>query len=654
MPEDSSQVASQLSFQQADLQIYIPTSLFGNKRSSTYRNTTRYLFGWAYWANEEETSSIVVIAGVLTKDEVLRNQYHSHDASNKSNEICLLGEIIPRSVSYQRHVEDTTHVVTSSSNGSRVKGQHSGIWLTMKEPASRRATSQLQSVQLPAQNEISLCAISTVIYKIPRPNQMQYTSLEPMILPQASTDGSSGAEVDLSSPQNESSQRQRLEKLVELDPIRFADLNRRYKDGTAPGEAFRRCIDLINEVAYVCEATKSSRLNGHDAKVKRSNESKFAKSWKIAAKGAQSVRTLMTSSIHPSIPALVTISASARQLSLRLGQVSVWPTLARRLRMARVREHQPVSLLGPQYTALYNGVWLVANDLIVGQAVGLILCDKSDQIAAFLKTTLGPMLTVSIIETLNWLDSWPLGVKLNTPLSRFFCDMYTGMTEIWSEQVLATFISEGSQALSQLIYLIGMATRFLGLSMMLCIVVDVLNLVTFYLNVFYLIQWRMYAFFCSSLTSLFYLFRGKKRNPLRKMRTDYATYDLDQLLLGTIFFTILLFLWLTVATYYALFSLIRLFNVSMIAVLQTALAVINHLPLFALMLRVKDPARLPGGVAFRVREREGEENCIPGTHFEMTSVPLGLSDIFRGQERHVRNLSRLPGLAYHILIGKRI
>ncbi|PWN35252.1 Gpi1-domain-containing protein [Meira miltonrushii] len=648
MPE-SFQVAPQLSFEQANLQIYIPTSLLRRTRSGTDKDAALYLFGWAYWANEEQTFSIVVIAGVLTKQEVLKNQYHSQDASKDSNEICLLGEVIPHSVSLQRHGEAATHIDTRSSNGSTVKGHQSGIWLMMKEPASKRDIPQLQSVRIVAKNESLSCAISTVIYEIPRPDQMQYTSLEPMILPQ-----SSGADASLTSHQKESIQSQRLERLVDLDPVRFADLNHRYKDGTAPGEAFRHCIDLINQVAYAREATTSSNLNWHDAKVKRSKESKFAKSWEIAAKSAQSIRTLLTSSIHPSIPALVTISASARQLSLRLGQISIWPSLARRLRLARVREHQPVSLLGPQYTALYNGVWLVANDLIVGQAVGLILCDRSDQIATFLKAKLGPILTVAIIETLHWLDSWPLGVKLNTPLSRFFCDMYTGMTEIWSEQVLAIFMSDGSQALCRLIYLIGIATRFFGLSMMLCIVVDVLNLVTFYLNVFYLIQWRMYAFFCSSLTSLFYLFRGKKRNPLRKMRTDYATYDLDQLLLGTIFFTILLFLWLTVATYYALFSFIRLFNVSIIALLQTALAVINHLPLFALMLRVKDPARLPGGVAFRVRETRELETYIPTSHFEMISVPLGLSDIFRGQERHVQNLSRLPGLAFHILIGKRI
>lgn len=36
-----------------------------------------------------------------------------------------------------------------------------------------------------------------------------------------------------------------------------------------------------------------------------------------------------------------------------------------------------------------------------------------------------------IIDGLRWLDDWPVGLKLNTPLSRLFCETYIGMTDIW-------------------------------------------------------------------------------------------------------------------------------------------------------------------------------------------------------------------------------
>jgi len=35
------------------------------------------------------------------------------------------------------------------------------------------------------------------------------------------------------------------------------------------------------------------------------------------------------------------------------------------------------------------------------------------------------------------------------------------------------------------------------------------------------------------------------------------------------------------------------------ALLETVLALLNHFPLFSLMLKVKDPLRLPGGIYFQ-------------------------------------------------------
>lgn len=102
---------------------------------------------------------------------------------------------------------------------------------------------------------------------------------------------------------------------------------------------------------------------------------------------------------------------------------------------------------------------------------------------------------------------------------------------------------------------------------------------------------------------------GKRYNTLRN-RTDPWDYDVDQLLLGTILFTLAAHLFPTILVYYTLFALVRCFpwNVVILNVLdqvrlgiiilyascETLLAFMNHFPLFALMLRSKDPQRLPG------------------------------------------------------------
>lgn len=101
---------------------------------------------------------------------------------------------------------------------------------------------------------------------------------------------------------------------------------------------------------------------------------------------------------------------------------------------------------------------------------------------------------------------------------------------------------------------------------------------------------------------------GKRYNVLRN-RIDSWEYDMDQLLFGTILFTLLAFLFPTVLVYYALFATVgsclrllidcscpakaRFIILLLLASMEFLLTLVNHFPLFALMLSVKDAWRLP-------------------------------------------------------------
>lgn len=122
---------------------------------------------------------------------------------------------------------------------------------------------------------------------------------------------------------------------------------------------------------------------------------------------------------------------------------------------------------------------------------------------------------------------------------------------------------------------------------------DLLSLLTVHIYCFYTASARIFHWQLKIIVSLFHLFRGKKHNVLRD-RIDSCDYDLDQLLLGTILFTLLFFLLPTVLVFYLTFTSARMAIISLKAALDTLLACLNHFPLFALMLRVKDSRRLPG------------------------------------------------------------
>ncbi|KAG9100297.1 phosphatidylinositol N-acetylglucosaminyltransferase subunit gpi1 [Ceratobasidium sp. 370] len=107
---------------------------------------------------------------------------------------------------------------------------------------------------------------------------------------------------------------------------------------------------------------------------------------------------------------------------------------------------------------------------------------------------------------------------------------------------------------------------------------------------------------------------------------------MDQLLLGTILFTLVAFLLPTVTVYYLLFTLeaqTRLAIIGVQASLETMLAFLNHFPLFALMLRVKDPARLPGGIELHLNTRwPTTPSTSITTRLKLVNKPIPFSRIF--------------------------
>jgi hypothetical protein len=144
-------------------------------------------------------------------------------------------------------------------------------------------------------------------------------------------------------------------------------------------------------------------------------------------------------------------------------------------------------------------------------------------------------------------------------------------------------------------------SSFAGASLPVSMFSDLVSLLTIHIYSFYIASARIYNWQLTIIVSLFHLFRGKKRNVLRN-RIDSCDYDLDQLLLGTILFTLLFFLLPTVAVFYATFAGARIAIIALKAALDTWLACLNHFPLFALMLRVKDSRRLPGGIRFELQD----------------------------------------------------
>ncbi|PSN57164.1 hypothetical protein C0J52_01471 [Blattella germanica] len=189
----------------------------------------------------------------------------------------------------------------------------------------------------------------------------------------------------------------------------------------------------------------------------------------------------------------------------------------------------------------------------------------------------GEVVVRSLRELLQWLMGIPAGLKLNyafnNMLGRFF--LYH-INLWWTFLVVAKPLLEG-------MFFAFLWLGHLGLSFQAAILTDLLALVSFHVYCIYVYAARLYNLQVSGLVALSRLFLGRKHNPLRE-RVDSCHFLPDQLFVGTLAFTILLFLLPTTFMYYTVFTTLRLLVVGFGGLLIRLRYVLQCLPLYVTTL----------------------------------------------------------------------
>lgn len=116
-----------------------------------------------------------------------------------------------------------------------------------------------------------------------------------------------------------------------------------------------------------------------------------------------------------------------------------------------------------------------------------------------------------------------------------------------------------------------------GFSFQICVLQDCLNLVTFHVHCFYSYARRIFLSQTSGLKSLWRLFRGKKYNPLRDRVDTLPHPSVEQLFVGTVGFTILLFLYPTTLVFFVIFGVLESVTVLVNLILSGLVGAITNL-----------------------------------------------------------------------------
>mmetsp|Transcript_18385 Transcript_18385/g.20438 ORF Transcript_18385/g.20438 Transcript_18385/m.20438 type:complete len:435 (+) Transcript_18385:53-1357(+) len=207
-----------------------------------------------------------------------------------------------------------------------------------------------------------------------------------------------------------------------------------------------------------------------------------------------------------------------------------------------------VSVLKSNFTTR-RAALQIALDQMFGALLGLFTLYNIAWLAHEI-TIWVPIIRQALLnDWITWLlTGQPAGLKLNTNLGTFVGKILLGYVGLW-HGVVQIMLDQSVV----LLYIVAIVGIVFGCSVMFVAIVDLISLLTFDLYwIAKIMCFRVLGLFTAILRSMFRLFNGKKANIL-KGRIDTEHYYLDQLLLGTLIFTVVSFLIPTMLLYCSLF-----------------------------------------------------------------------------------------------------
>lgn len=138
----------------------------------------------------------------------------------------------------------------------------------------------------------------------------------------------------------------------------------------------------------------------------------------------------------PHSAALKDVSATAQQVDIRLQQFCYWPIQFMTLQK-RKANWQSITNSHPEYIRFYNSLWLVANDVIIGIALGSYIIENANFVAAQVNMILTEWSIDGLRGMISWLMDWPAGLKLNNELAQFLGDLFLWVIDYWAGKLIS-------------------------------------------------------------------------------------------------------------------------------------------------------------------------------------------------------------------------
>ncbi len=314
-------------------------------------------------------------------------------------------------------------------------------------------TSRFPRIECPAALKHTL---QIIMYRPPHPTRMQYMSLDPIPLALGGSCHLDANEINGVDEQRERERKMKLVEKLKLHTVHPPPMS-------AMDSPLLQVLDQINccvEMSRLLQSnvgligTRPKRSLSVSERVVESastlrnylvaNIEEVVTVWLYPVLRQAFVISLLTHRViaevilrilewrlRPDYAALKDISATAQQVDIRLQQFCYWPFQYLTLRRRR-SSWDSVTTSHPDYIRFYNSLWLVANDVILGIAVGLWVIDNAELVAQQINLALSTYTVDGLRRIISWLMDWPAGLKLNNELAAFLGDLFLWVIDYWA------------------------------------------------------------------------------------------------------------------------------------------------------------------------------------------------------------------------------
>jgi hypothetical protein len=273
------------------------------------------------------------------------------------------------------------------------------------------------------------------------------------------------------------------------------------------------------------------------------------------------------------------------------------------------------------YIDAFDRAFSVAVDGLLGLFVGIVIINSTSRLVSSFDKAWALFHDANLRQGIQWLETFPVGFKLNVPLTR---NMGREITMLVQLQDNISSVIWGILPKEWLVRLLGCVSIFFGYTALAATLFDLLSIITAHIAIIATCFRAMHQCQLYLLAALWRLFRGKKKNVLRH-RTDTMEYDSMQLLLGMILFTAVIFLFTTIFVYYAFFAILDVTIRLVAVILWFNYVLVRFNPMGKCILRARHPGWFTERLYLLEDTKLSSDSSRPVTHLKM--VPRSFSSL---------------------------